>query len=124
MKRDSIKHKLRGARSILDWLGPDETPVSRSVAEGRGCICLVCAYNRKGDWYSHVLDRLGKAARQIKAYRSELELRTMLDRELGICEVCECPLALKVWVSPQFIAETLDEAVEKKLPDFCWQRCA
>ena len=121
-RNDKLKIVFHGAAAIAEWLGANEEPVANSVAELRAAVCASCEHNQRGKGWKTILRKLSKKAREIKAARSDLELRTALDGELGVCEICHCALVLKVWVKLDFIEATTDEETWKQFPEWCWQK--
>lgn len=118
-----VDHKIAGANAIAEWLGPDHEPVETSVAEKRAAVCLSCPMHRKGDWWGHILSRIGSAARHVKETRERMDLRLDADEKLGKCTVCDCPMVLKVWVDRDFILEHTDAETMSELPEHCWIKC-
>ncbi len=87
--------------------------VSLPVADKRADTCATCPHNIFPDkgpfikWSDEVaITSIGAR----KATRHD---------ELGSCDLCGCPLRAKVWLGGEI---KLDEDVNKKLPDYCWQK--
>jgi hypothetical protein len=112
---------VAGAKTLLDWLGDGMRPVSRDLAEQRAQICSACAYNGKGDlssWFTRPASELIR--KQIGAAK-DLNMRTSVDDKLGVCNVCACPIKLKVHVPRATINKHTAEMIEG-LPAHCWMK--
>lgn len=116
-----LKYAFRGAEAIFEFLGPDASPVEQSVAEARADLCLSCPLNgpAKG-WIQTVAKGVAVATKEYFRIKDNLKLETSLDRNLGICKACWCPIKLKVWMP---IGHIIDNTAEEMLEDFhedCW----
>lgn len=109
-----------GALTLLDWNLSNDPPVEPEHAVSRAGVCVTCPQNGKGDltrWFTV------PAAAQIKkamAARLGLNLTTPHDENLGVCEACSCPLALKVWPKIEYIKAHMPEEVKADLDPRCW----
>lgn len=85
---------------------------TQEEAESRAETCMRCPNNvfpEKKETFLSWTDTL--------AYHSLNDRSTPYDRELGSCEVCTCPLRVKIWNG------SLDkEDYNDRLPDFCWAK--
>lgn len=90
-----------------------KTFATQEEADRRAETCLNCPHNTFPDKTRFVkwTDAIAKATigkRKSKHYN-----------ELGVCDVCQCPMRCKVWYAGglEFEKEELE-----KFPDFCWQK--
>lgn len=119
---DKAKKIWSGIRTLNDWIDTGTPPVPKEQANGRALICSTCPKNGRGDftsWFTKpAADVITKQIQKLAA----LKLSTPSDDKINICEVCLCPLKLKVHTPIQHIKEYLSEEVLadlKKMPT-CW----
>lgn len=118
-----------GVRTLNDWIDSGTPPVATEKAEARALACSKCPKNGAGDftsWFTkpaaamitHQLERL-----------KGMKLSTPYDDKINICEVCLCPLKLKVHTPISFIRNHLTPEIVSKLgsvkdtsnrPYECW----
>lgn len=109
-----------GANLLLDWDNSGEPPVVNDVAESRAAICVECPKNSKGDltrWFTVpaseiIRNKLGRLHR--------FGMATSRDSKLFVCEVCLCPLKLKVHTPQHLVVEHLSPETRAELPTNCW----
>lgn len=111
-----------GVRTLNDWIESGEPAVTQEQSNARAVVCAVCPENGKGDW-THWFTQ--PAAEVIKRQMEKLEerkLTTTSDDKIQICEVCTCPLRLKVHTPLKFINAHLDDDVLRDLERVhgCW----
>lgn len=103
------------------WIGAGLKPVHPDQSQKRANICLKCPHNDMTLTIADVFK--GKVAdtvrRQIEL-KNHMQLRVEGEKRLGICDICECVLRLKVHVPLQFIDENTDEETAKLFPEHCW----
>lgn len=112
-----ITHYAKGAQILRDWIGDGGEVVPRELAEKRSDICAICPRNKSGlpiaEWVSDVI-------REQVGVKNFLELNTPQDDNLHTCELCDCPLPLKVWQLHRRVKLNEDEV--EKYPTYCWLR--
>ncbi len=112
-----LGHYVKGSQILADWVGSGGEVVSRDLAEKRADICAICPRNKEGlpiaEWVSDVI-------REQMGVRKFLELTTPQDENLHTCELCDCPLQLKIWQLHRRVK--LDEDEVEKYPSYCWLR--
>lgn len=111
-----------GVRTITDWIDSGADPVAQEVAERRAFICSKCPKNTKGDFTSFfTAPAAGVIKRQVEQLQGR-KLTTKLSNELNICDVCLCPLKLKVHTPISFIKQHMSDEVLAKLKgvEGCW----
>lgn len=109
-----------GAANLAGLFGSNGKPVAQELANARAKICAGCPNNQPGPlekWFT------GPAAMMIRKWigmKNDLSLTTPDDDKLHTCVACDCPMALKVWVSLDYINQTLKPDQRAKLDPRCW----
>ena len=111
-----------GVKTTNDWIDSGAPAVAAELAEKRAAVCAACQQNGQGDftrWFTVPASEAIK--RQIQKV-SERKLVTSQDAKLNICEVCLCPLRLKVQTPIEFIKAHMPPAVlaDLKRVPACW----
>lgn len=127
-----VKKLAAGFGVLSDWLGEGGQPVNPELANHRASICCTpqplpdgkmsegCPFNSKGDYTSWFTIPASELIRKKLERRKDLNLSTPHDAQLGTCDVCLCPLKLKVHTPMSHILDHLKPEVKKDLPDHCW----
>lgn len=119
---DKAKKIWSGIRTLNDWIDSGTPPVPKDKAEARAAICAACTKNGKGDftsWFTKpAADVISKQIEKLAA----LKLTTSKDNAINLCEVCLCPLKLKVHTPIEHIKEHLagPVMVELRAVKTCW----
>lgn len=104
-----------GRVMLLDWEAAGYPQVEQSLAEQRATVCVSCPKNGKGDftrWFTvPAADRIKKQIERLK----QKSLSTTKDNQLGVCEVCLCPLKLKMHAPLAFIAKYVGPEMKNEL---------
>lgn len=111
-----------GVKTLNEWIDSGEAPVDQELSNSRALVCSKCPKNGEGDmtsWFTR------PAAAAIKRQIEKLEhkkLSTPYDSAINICEVCLCPMRLKVFTPIKFIKAHITDAVFDELPRSprCW----
>lgn len=111
---------VAGAETLVDWIGDGAHAVSPEQSSGRAAVCVGCPKNNPGDLLSFFTRPAAEAIRRTIAKKNEMKLSTPSDEKLGVCDVCDCPLKLKVHLPVDFIRARLSQAVRSELPAHCW----
>lgn len=116
------KELVAGAKTLIAWIDSNEPPVDRDLAIARAEACLQCPHNDKNDltaWFTVPASELIK--RQIQKV-AEREISTPLDEKLHVCNICYCPLKLKVQTPLKWILSEIPAAKLAKLKAVpnCW----
>ena len=112
-----------GAKTIDQWINSNDPPVDAALAESRASVCAKCPRNGSGDFTSWFT---APAAMLIKSQVERLqkrELATSHDKEIGVCEVCLCPMKLKIHTPLKYIAANMNPELLLDLEDVkpkCW----
>lgn len=92
-----------GVKTLNYWIDSGTPPVDSDRSESRASACAKCPKNGKGDftsWFTKpASDMIVKQLDRLKG----MKLSTSFDDKLNICEVCLCPLKLKVHTPMNFI---------------------
>lgn len=111
-----------GVRTLNDWLDSEEPPVIPEISTRRAKVCAECPKNGKGDltsWFT--IPAAGAIKHQLQKL-TERKIATPLDDSLNICEVCLCPLKLKVHTPLKHINTHMTNATLADLQEVpgCW----
>lgn len=118
----AVKKIWAGVRTLNDWLDSGEPPINLERAEQRAEICIKCPKNGQGDFTKWFTSPASEVIKRQLAKLHERSITTQHDAKLNICEVCLCPLKLKVHTPMKFIkAHLSDQLLDdlRKVPD-CW----
>lgn len=109
-----------GVRTLNDWLDSGEPPAPQELAEARATVCAACPKNGKGDFTRWFTQPASEAIRRQVSKVHERKLVTTA--EVNVCEVCLCPMKVKVFTPLQFIKSHLTDAVLRELEQVpgCW----
>lgn len=111
-----------GVRTLNDWIDSGEPPVPAELSTKRATICAACPKNTTGDftaWFTK--PAAGAIQKQIEKL-ADRKLSTPMDDKINVCDVCLCPLKLKVHTPIAFIRTNINESVLvdlQKTPG-CW----
>lgn len=115
--------KLLGAKAIVDGFG--KSPPPRELAQKRSDICTKgfeggkpCPYNYLGAW--SITSRIAEMIHKQREIKLQLKLQVDGEEKLGVCEVCGCPMMLKVWYDAETIWNHTSDAAYSKYPSWCW----
>lgn len=110
-----------GAGNLLAWSDSGKV-VPKEQAEARATVCAGCNQNGKGDWRTFFTEPAAMLlSRQLSA-KNSMKLETTKDDQLGVCEVCACPLPLKVWSPLEYALRKMSDKAKSELPEWCWMR--
>lgn len=111
-----------GIRTLNDWIDSGEPPVASELSDRRAAVCAVCPKNTQGDFTSWFTKPAAGAIQQQIGKLADRKLTTSSDGAINVCDVCLCPLKLKVHTPITFIKTYMNEDVLKDLlavPN-CW----
>ena len=110
--------------SVLeDWFGAGGKPVALELATARALVCKDCRGNRKTGWRDVLTVATAKMLRGYFSAKNDMQLRTALDKDLGLCKACGCVLELKTWAPLSHIVNNLTDEQREKLAkenNKCW----
>ncbi len=114
-----------GTNVLREWFGAGAVPVPRAVAVSRSQVCYLnpdkkCEFNTPGFEPAEIVSEV---IRQQAEKKNELSLNVPNEESLHTCQLCLCPLKLKVHVPISHIAEQqpkeVVERIREKAP-WCW----
>lgn len=111
-----------GVKTLNEWIDSGQPPVTSEVATARAAVCAACPRNGQGDFTTWFTKPAAAAiARQIEKLEHR-KLSTPHDDRINICEVCLCPMKLKVHTPLPFIKAHMSNTIYDELPrePKCW----
>lgn len=115
-----VRNVAAGVGVLLDWIGPTAKAVPQELSERRAAICVACPLNGKGGVLDFFTTEAAKVIHTQLQMRTDMELKTSVDAQLGICQACSCWLPLKSHVPIEFILSHTSDEVKTKLDPRCW----
>lgn len=125
-----VERLSSGAGIIHDWLGNDAHPVPLSTAQARSDVCsgrlsgVACPHNSDKTTASWFTGPVSRAIKEQVAAKEKLSLKVEGESALHYCQLCLCPLPLKVWVPmPTILNHFPDKMLDvfrKEAPANCW----
>lgn len=119
-----FENEANGSKILLEWLGEGAKPVPQDHAQYRCNHCLHgfngirCPHNISGEWrFSSIVASV--ILRWFK-HKQEMRLFVVGEEELGVCDICRCKLALKVWVPFETIYHHTTDERFAQFPPYCW----
>jgi hypothetical protein len=111
-----------GVRTLNDWIDSGEPPVPAELSAARAVVCAACPKNTQGDFTSWFTKPAAGAIKKQIERLAERKLSTPSDAAINICEVCLCPLKLKVHTPVSYIKAHLTNEVlnDLKSAPNCW----
>lgn len=111
-----------GVKTLNDWLDSGEPPVPAATSEIRASICAKCPRNGKGDFESWFTRPASEIIKKQLERISGMKLITTNDAKLNVCDVCLCPLKVKVQTPLKFVKShiTPDVLHELRAVPNCW----
>ncbi len=111
-----------GVKTLTDWIDSGDPAVPAEAAAARAAVCAGCPKNGSGDfttWFTKPAALV--IAKQVERLKDR-KLATPHDERLNVCEVCLCPLKLKVHTPFQYVRAHLSDPVLKELRTVpnCW----
>ena len=117
-----VKKIWSGVKTLNEWIDSGQPAVPPETAARRARICADCPENGKGDFTTWFTAPAAAAiARQVEKL-SQRKLTTPYDDRINVCNVCLCPLKLKVHTPVHFLAAHINPEVRwdlEKVPG-CW----
>lgn len=117
-----VKKIWSGVRTLNDWIDSGDPPVTPDLAAQRAATCAACPKNTPGDFTRWFTAPASEAIKRQIQRLSHRKLSTPHDEHINICDVCLCPLKLKVHTPIEFINAHLSEEVLRELERVpgCW----
>lgn len=119
---NKIKAIWAGVKTLNAWDAAGYPAVPVEQAESRAAICAECPKNGSGGVESWFTKPAAEAIKRKAESFSKRGLMTKNDHRLNVCEVCYCPMRLKVHTPISFIkADTSDEVMAQlRAVPACW----
>ncbi len=110
-----------GSPVIIDFIKSKEEAVPIKVATERAQVCLQCPYNLKAKslldiFTTSASEAIRKGLEQLRGWN----LSVPNSEGLSVCEICQCPLKLKVFIPLEQIKSKMSDEVRYDLPEWCW----
>jgi hypothetical protein len=109
-----------GKRVLVDWLGSGAKPVAIAIAQRRADTCLKCEKNKEGHRFLRLTAEVARVIAEQMQAKGALKLRVAGEEGLHACEVCACPLPLKIHVPLATILKHTDDETLAAFPPHCW----
>jgi hypothetical protein len=109
-----------GGDVVVDWIKSKEEAVPADVSGLRASVCAGCRFNQKGDLLRFFTLPLAEAVRKSMMLARDWKMSTPADHLLGVCEVCDCPMRLKVHMPLKRVVEGTKPEIFAQLPAWCW----
>lgn len=114
---EKVSHIAGGAKTITEWLGEGGATVDQETAQRRTNTCLQCELNQPG---SEVFDAVAAAIKKTVELKNDLGLTTDGIKKLETCQLCLCPLRLKIFVPISNVKRSLTPKEFELAPAHCW----
>lgn len=111
-----------GGQVLVDWIKDGHEAVDATLAEKRAEICTRCPLNKQGGLLDFFTDKVSEAIRRTLEDRKRMNLSTIHDAKLGVCDACYCPLKLKIHLPLNAILKRMPDNVRAALAPGCWIR--
>jgi len=118
-----VQRLVAGAVTVAEFFKSKEDAVPRPVADARGAICAFCPKNLPGSFESFFTVPVSQALRSSLEKLKELDLSTPYDEKLNVCDVCLCPMKLKVHFPLDLLLKRMPSDVLEELKAVvppCW----
>jgi hypothetical protein len=112
-----LRKVAAGGAVLVEWISSGAEAVSGDVATARAGVCAQCDHNQPGGMLTAAVS---EGLRKALNLRREWKLETPFDDRLRTCDVCLCPLRLKVHVPLDRILSKLDAETKAGLAPQCW----
>lgn len=111
-----------GVRTLNDWIDSGEPPVAAELSAERALVCAACPKNTAGDFTSWFTKPAAGAIQKQIEKLADRKLSTPSDAVINVCDICLCPLKLKVHTPLPFIRAHLSEEILRELEKApaCW----
>lgn len=104
-----------------DLFGPGGDVVAKEEAERRAAICVKCPkHDAVGGLKKYFIKAAANELMAVFAMLKSKDITTSLDDQLGVCQVCECPMRAKVFIEAHVLKKHLKPDQIAKLDSKCW----
>ena len=115
-----VKRVAAGADTVVTWIQSGAEAVSDTLSNHRAEICAGCPQNLKAALSDIFTVGASEAIRAALNKRKEMNLSTLHDENLGVCDACSCPLKLKVHMPIASIITKIPAEARARLDPRCW----
>ena len=115
-----VRNTLDGAAVWAEWFGAGANPVPISQAESRAGVCIKCPHHVEGNFKQRWNETMATEILSVLAMLKDMSFTTRFDKELKICDVCDCPMVAKIWTPINHIKNHLKKDVLSNLWSECW----
>ncbi len=116
----SARNISAGSKTLSEWWGDGGKPVHQTVANERANICRVCPQNGKGGLLAKFTVAAAAKIQNSLEEMNDQKMVTPYDKELGVCEACDCVNRLKVWTPIEHIVKNMPPETKARLDPKCW----
>jgi hypothetical protein len=111
-----------GIRTLNEWIDSNDPPVPGDLSAARAARCASCPQNGRGDFTAWFTQPAADTIRRQIQRLAHRKLSTPHDEAIQVCEICLCPLKLKVHTPLKHIEANLKPAVLESLRQVkgCW----
>lgn len=109
-----------GGGTLVSWIASGAEAVPQAQAEHRASVCAACPQNKPGDLLDFFTSRATEAIRYALNQRDQWKLETTHDEKLSVCQVCHCPLKLKIFMDISSVRSKMPDDEFNQLPQHCW----
>lgn len=109
-----------GGETIVEWIKDGAEAVPAPLAEKRAEVCVKCPKNKSGNLLDFFTETVSGAIRRALEDRERMNLSTIYDKDLHVCQACLCPLRLKVHLGLDRILKRLPQESKQALDPQCW----
>jgi hypothetical protein len=115
----AVKKMADGVALLVEWLPQGQT-VAPDLSEKRASVCVTCPKNGSTTLTQYFTQPVSARLQKMVEARKDLKLQTSFDDKLGVCDVCLCPMKLKVHVPMDHILAKTRPETMPEFPDHCW----
>ena len=115
-----VGNAVKGASTLLDWLGDGGKPVPQELSQTRANVCINCVHNQPGHGAAKLTGPIALAIHAQLIERKNLGVKIVGEEKLATCDICQCALLLKVHVGIEHIIAHMSNEAIKAQPDYCW----
>lgn len=110
-----LKRVNAGRKMLLEWERESFPLVPQETANLRAIVCAECPKNGKGDFTAYFTVPASNRIKQQIEVLKERKIDTPLDEKLGVCEICLCPLKLKVHAPMEYVERYMSDEIRAEL---------
>jgi len=117
-----VKKIWQGIRTMNEWADAGFPHVEPDKSTARAAVCITCPKNTAGDFSSWFTKPAAEGIRRLTERAKGINLTTPHDEQLNVCDVCLCPMKLKVHIPIEVLRNgTSNETLaELRAVTGCW----